>query len=116
MPATKPETSYATPDVAKPQQPLVKRVLARQFRSRCSVLFAVMTIMAFVVVAQSGIKASRGYELVRIQKQAETVEAENQRLQLEISQLKSPERIQQIATTQLGMEVPRKVYFAHENK
>ena len=100
MPATKPETSYATPDVAKPQQPLVKRVLARQFRSRCSVLFAVMTIMAFVVVAQSGIKASRGYEL----------------LQLEISQLKSPERIQQIATTQLGMEVPRKVYFAHENK
>lgn len=118
MPAVKPDTSYedAASGINVPREPLVKRVLARKFRSHCGVLFIVMTVMALVVVAQSAIKASRGYELIEVQSQADAMEAENKRLQLEISQLKAPERIQHIAVTQLGMEVPRKVYFARENK
>jgi cell division protein FtsL len=62
----------------------------------------------------SGISASRGYELVAIQQQADQKEQENERLKIEIAKLKSPERIKAIAQDQLGMEVPRQTYFSSE--
>jgi cell division protein FtsL len=62
----------------------------------------------------SGISASRGYELVALQQQAEQKEQENERLKIEIAKLKSPDRIKAIAKDQLGMEVPRQTYFSSE--
>ena len=66
------------------------------------------------VTVRSGISASRGYELVAIQQQIQQVEQENERLRIEIARLKSPQRIEQIATDELGMEVPKKMYFSHD--
>lgn len=83
-------------------------------RSRCRVFFVVFTILAMAVVVRSGISASRGYALVATQNQAQQLELENERLRVEIAQLKSPQRIKQIAEEELGMIVPRKMYFSHE--
>ena len=50
------------------------------------------------------------------QSEATRIEQENERLNVEIAKLKNPERIKSIAESQLGMQVPKKTYFAHESK
>ena len=82
-------------------------------RSRCSLAFIIISILAMMVVIRSGISASRGYALVATQNQAQQIEMENERLRIEIAKLKSPQRIKQIAAEELGMEVPNKMYFSH---
>lgn len=83
-------------------------------RSRCRIAFVVFAIFAMAVVIRSGICASRGYALVATQNEAQQLELENERLRVEIAQLKSPQRIKQIAEDELGMIVPRKMYFSHD--
>ena len=82
-------------------------------RSRCSLAFVIISILAMLVVIRSGISASRGYALVATQNQAQQIEQENERLRIEIAKLKSPQRIKQIAEEELGMGVPAKMYFSH---
>jgi len=83
-------------------------------RSRFRMFFAIFAVLAMAVVIRSGISASRGYALIATQNQAQQLELENERLRVEIAQLKSPERIKKIAEEQLGMKVPPKMYFSHE--
>ncbi len=83
-------------------------------RSRCRLAFIVISVLAMLVVIRSGISASRGYALVETHNQAQRIEQENERLRIEIARLKSPQRIQQIASEELGMGVPNKMYFSHE--
>ena len=71
-------------------------------------------IFSVVVVIRHGICASRGYALVATNNQAEQLELENERLRVEIAQLKSPERIKRIAMEELNMIIPRKTYFSHD--
>ena len=85
-------------------------------RSRCRVAFVVFAILAMAVVIRSGISASRGYALVATQNHAQQLELENERLRVEIAQLKSPQRIKQIAEDELGMRVPPKMYFSQERQ
>ena len=54
--------------------------------------------------------------VVETQSEATRIEQENERLNVEIAKLKNPERIKSIAESQLGMQVPKKTYFAHESK
>ncbi len=89
-------------------------LLDRPLRSRCRTLFIVFTVLAMAVTIRSGISASRGYALVNTQQQAMNVERENERLRIEIAQLRAPGRIKAIAAGELGMQVPTKVYFSHE--
>ena len=85
-------------------------------RSRCRIAFLVIALLAMVVVIRSGISASRGYMLVATQSQAEAIEHENERLKIEIAKLKAPSRIKQIAADELGMVIPKKMYFSHEHE
>ena len=106
-------------EMAKPQLELVKPQKLRtrldtQMRSRCQMLFVVVAVLAMAVTVRSGISASRGYALVAVQQQAQQIEQENERLRIEIAKLKSPQRIKGIAAESLGMEVPNKMYFAHD--
>ena len=82
-------------------------------RSRCRLAFIIISILAMLVVVRSGISASRGYALVETQNMAQQLEQENERLRIEIAKLKSPQRIKQIAEEELGMDVPKKMYFSH---
>lgn len=107
---------------ARPRPVLVKgrsvhkaqTLLDKPLRSRCRTLFIVFTVLAMAVTIRSGISASRGYALVNTQQQAMAMEQENERLRIEIAQLKSPNRIKAIAAGNLGMQVPTKVFFSHE--
>ena len=83
-------------------------------RSRCRLFIIVFSIFAMAIVIRSGISASRGYALVATQETAQQLELENERLRVEIAQLKSPTRIKQIAEEKLGMIVPRKTYFSQD--
>ncbi|SHK57508.1 cell division protein FtsL [Selenomonas ruminantium] len=97
-----------------PEEPLFKTVLDTKLRAHGQLLFLTMTVLALLVTVGSGVSASRGYELVAVQQQADKLEQENERLKIEIAKLKSPERIKSIAQDQLGMEVPRQTYFSSE--
>ena len=88
--------------------------LDKNLRSRCQIAFIIISILAMLVTIRSGISASRGYALVATQSQAQQLEQENERLRVEIAKLKSPQRIKQIASEELGMVVPKKMYFSHE--
>ena len=88
--------------------------LNKNLRSRCQIAFIIISILAMLVTIRSGISASRGYALVATQNQAQQLEQENERLRVEIAKLKSPQRIKQIASDELGMVVPKKMYFSHE--
>jgi len=96
-------------------EPLFKTVVDTATRSHCQVLFLVAAVMALLVVVGSGVSASRGYALVATQNQATQLEQENERLRIENAKLKAPQRIKDIAEGELGMTVPKKIYFAHEN-
>lgn len=86
--------------------------LNNALRSRCIILFVVVSLLAGFFILRSGIAASNAYQLNQIKNQATKLEAENSRLHLEIAHLKSPERIQSIATKDLGMILPDKFFFA----
>ncbi|WP_406678172.1 septum formation initiator family protein [Neomoorella carbonis] len=49
----------------------------------------------------------KGYELEALKQEINTIQRENERLQLEVARLKAPERIAAVATTRLGMVEPR---------
>lgn len=98
------------------KQPLYKTVLDKTKRLHAQILFCIMAVMAMLVTLGSGIGASRGYALIATQKQATELEQENERLKIEIAHLKSPERIKAIATDQLGMQIPKRTYFATGNQ
>ena len=114
MPYESSQVPIAAPRVKKRKQLRSPTVLDTNLRSRASVLYRLDAALAIIVVVRSGISASRGYALVAVQQQAQQLEQENERLRIEIAKLKSPQRIKAIATEELGMEVPKKMYFTHE--
>jgi len=69
-----------------------------------------------LVTVGSGINANQAYALTEAQQKADQLERENERLRVDIARLKSPQRIQTIATDQLNMVVPSQVYFSNEGK
>ncbi len=91
-------------------QPTEKN-LNNALRSRCIVLFVMVTALA-VFILRSGVAASSAYNLSQMKSQVSRLEMENARLHLDIAHLKSPERIQAIATQELGMILPDKFFFS----
>ncbi len=114
VPYEEPRTPVAAPKIRQKRHLKTPMVLDTNLRSRARVLFLLVAALAMIVVVRSGISASRGYELVAVQQQAQQLEQENERLRIEIAKLKSPQRIKAIATEELGMEVPQKMYFSRE--
>lgn len=109
--ALKPQRTEKTLPTPAPT-PKRRPTLNTHLRSRCFLLLALVCVMAMAITARSGITASRGYDLVQLQQQAETLEKENEHLKIEIAQMKSPERVRRIAIEDLGMITPKTVYFA----
>lgn len=88
--------------------------LNTRLRSKCLVLLAFVSALAMLLTFLNGLSASRGYELVQSKQETIRIEAENERLRLEVAQMKTPQRIKQIAVEDLGMQVSGKVYFASD--
>ena len=106
----------AAVDAARPSEryphPAARPHINAHLRSRAAILALVVTVAASVITVRSGLSATRGYELVQMQRAAAQLERENQQLELDIAHLKAPQRIRDIETNDLGMIVPKDVYFA----
>lgn len=81
-------------------------------RSKCIIVISLIAVMAMLVTLQSASIVKAGYELVQIKAQMAKMEKENDYIKLDIAKLKSPQRIQLIATQELGMITPKAVYHA----
>ena len=87
----------------------------RKLRKRCFILIAVFAALAMFTTIRSEMIVSKGYALVQVKSQATQLESENERLKLENAKLKSPQRIKNMAMSNLGMIVPEEVYFASQS-
>ncbi|MGN0940687.1 MAG: cell division protein FtsL [Selenomonadaceae bacterium] len=85
-------------------------------RSRALILVVVLSVCLSIMTLRSMLLATRGYELVQMQNAATQLENENKQLNLQIAHLRAPQRIRDIATNDLGMVVPKNVYFAAEKQ
>lgn len=82
------------------------------FRKNFLQLLFLMAAVAMLVTVHSESIVRSGYDLVEMKAQAAQLEKENELLRLEIAKMKSPQRIQEIATKNLGMVVPQNAYYA----
>ena len=87
----------------------------KKLRARFIVTVLVIAVMAMVITIRSEAIVTSGYAMVQEKNQVAAVERENDALRLENARLRSPQRIQQIATRDLGMIIPKSVYMASIN-
>ena len=99
-----------------PREPLLRHQLNTNLRNCLRAVFFLVACGAMAVTLLGGIGAKSGYTLLETQQKAEQLEQENERLKIEIAQLKSPSRIESIAVQELHMQVPQNIYFSHEGE
>ena len=110
------EATAPTPHTEIPKEPLIRREVNTNLRNCLRAIFFLIAFGAMVVTLLGGISANNGYTLLETQQNADQLEQENERLKIEIAQLKSPARIEAIAVDQLHMQVPQNMYFSHEGE
>jgi len=81
-------------------------------RTRCLITVILVATVAIFATVRSEVIVRAGYDLVQLKSQALSLQRENELLRLDIAKLKSPQRIQSIATGELGMVMPQNVYCA----
>lgn len=89
---------------------LVKPDIA--LRVKCLTTVIIVAFVAMFSTAYSEVIIRSGYELVQMKLHVIKLEKENELIKLEIAKLRSPQRIQNIATAELGMVMPQRVYYA----
>ena len=110
------EAVLPAPQAESPKEPLIRREVNTNLRNCLRAIFFLIAFGAMVVTLLGGIGAKNGYTLLDTQQTADQLEQENERLKIEIAQLKSPARIESIAVEQLHMQVPQNMYFSHEGE
>lgn len=98
-------------EAASPAPKVVKKA-DKRLRAKCLILVVIATVMAVVTTMQSAAIVQAGYDLVKVKSQVAKVEKENELLRLDIAKLKSPQRIEEIATKELGLVMPKNAYYA----
>lgn len=92
--------------------PKIIRKADKRLRTKCLILVMLAIIMAAVTTIQSAAIIQAGYDLVKVKSQVAKIEKENELLRLDIAKLRSPQRIEEFATKNLGMVVPQNAYYA----
>lgn len=97
--------------------PVIKCVpkLDIALRAKCLVTVILVAAIAIFATVRSEAIIRAGYDLVQMKSKALSMQKENELLRLDIAKLKSPQRIQSIATAELGMVIPQKVYCAENS-
>lgn len=80
-------------------------------RTECLVSSVLVGLLALFVTWGSSAIVNAGYELVQARACLTKLEKQNELLRLDMTQLKSPQRIQGIAEGELGMMKPQTVYM-----
>ena len=84
-----------------------------QSRLRRQIVFICMIVAGVMIsqIAQRELIVRSSYQLVSVKNQVNNLQKENEFLKIELAGLSSPDRIQQIATKELGMVVPERVHY-----
>lgn len=93
-------------------KPKIVRKADKRLRIKCLMLVVIVAVMAAITTMQSAAIIQAGYDLVTVKSQVAKIEKENELLRLDISKLKSPQRIEEFATKNLGMVMPKNSYYA----
>jgi len=88
------------------------RGLNVELRKNCCALAVLLLLLAGIATLQTERIVSAGYQCVKLQNELKVIEQNNDKLRVEIAQLKSLDRIQTIATNNLGMTAPKQVLEA----
>jgi cell division protein FtsL len=75
-------------------------------------MVVIAVAIALSVISRYAAIARTGYEIAELKRTVATLEKEHEVLELTVASLKAPGRIQEIATSRLGMQLPDKVYYA----
>ena len=93
-----------------------ERVVAKKkpccLRTECLLSAIVIGLLALFVTWGSSAIVNAGYDLVQARACLNRAEKDNEILRLELAQLKSPQRIREIAVNELGLRQPNAVYMA----
>lgn len=81
-------------------------------RTECLLSAILIGLLALFVTWGSSAIVNAGYELVQARACLNRAEKENELLRLELAQLKSPQRVREIAVNELGLRQPNTVYMA----
>jgi len=106
-----------SPPVVLPARRLRERPLPRR-RVRRSPMAAAMVVAALAIAPALGYvwqqteAAKTGYTILRLQRELTALQREHARLHATVSTLRSPQRIERIATSELGMVPPRQRQLA----
>jgi len=100
------------PDRRLRDRPTPRRRLRRHPMAAALVVAALAILPALLFVYQRTEAAKTGYSILRLQRELATLESEHARLQATVSTLRSPQRIERIATSELGMVPPRQRQLA----
>lgn len=101
---------YQQQEVPSVKKHSVKPDIALRVKCLTTAVIAIFIAMFLTVCSEAIIRS--GYELVQMKLQVIKLEKENELIKLDIAKLRSPQRIQSIATNELGMVMPQSVYYA----
>lgn len=77
-----------------------------------TVMALLLTLPAVLYVSVRADRAEAGYKILALQRDVARLRAEHARLSLQVAALKSPQRIESIASKELGMAPPRQRQLA----
>jgi cell division protein FtsL len=102
---------HRTYPVLLPDRPQSERAVPRRSRRRpvptAMAVVMVVALPAVVLVSLRTEAARAGYAILALRHDVESLRVENARLQATASALRAPDRIERIATLNLGMITPR---------
>jgi cell division protein FtsL len=100
------------PDRTNRGQPVMRRRLRVHPMVGVTVVAVLLTLPAVLYVSARAYRPEAGYAILRLQGERARLRAENARLTLRAAALKSPQRIEHYASTELGMAPPRQRQLA----
>lgn len=100
------------PEASLRGRPVVRRRPRVHPTAGVMVMAVLLTLPALLYVAQRAHRAEAGYTILGLQREVQQLRAEQARLLMHASSLKSPQRIEYVATTELGMVPPRQRQLA----
>lgn len=97
-------TTYATPEVLqKPDYSIFELTKEAQ---KASIVIGILILGAFSLLMLNMLEVNYTNEIANMQSEAVQLSRDNDILNLEVSELKSPTRIQKLAQEKLGMVLP----------
>lgn len=100
------------PDRRLRDRPTPRRRVRRSPMAAAMVVAALAILPALLYVFQRTEAAKTGYTILHLQREFALLQSEHARLHATVSSLRSPQRIERIATSELGMVPPRQHQLA----